>query len=177
MKTRCKYLGTLGDVNFIDYSGGPVFQEIGNPKNCWIEWVEPPADDDPKGEDGDYTVYRVDLDRLKWMVSIDDGKPYFVHDAVTREWEDRAPASQRQEWWMTCDGGIEPLCRSMDIPFAILADLLASDNPLDRARGYCELAHYHGWYEFDHDPLTLTRSECNKRYRNVPPRKRRRASA
>ncbi len=168
---RIKYHGTIGDVNFIEYGGGPVFSSKDR-RDPWVEYVEPPADDDdnedPNAEN--YTVYRVDLERMKWMVSSDDQKPHLVSYRVQRDWEDHAPVSRREEWWMQDINSVMKCC---DQRFHIFVDQITGDDPLDLAFAYQTLALYHGWGELDHYPLRMSEREVKKRYRNVPPRPRR----
>ncbi|MHB8108001.1 MAG: hypothetical protein ACYDH4_11335 [Candidatus Cryosericum sp.] len=66
MKTKKRMVGHVGDVNWLEYGGGPIYrpQEKGQlglyEQGEWLEYVEPPEEDTRGGK---YTVYRVDLDR------------------------------------------------------------------------------------------------------------------
>jgi hypothetical protein len=54
-------VGTLGDVNYLEYGGGPVLR---TEHGYVIEWVEPPSDDvDFESRKARWTVYRVNLDQ------------------------------------------------------------------------------------------------------------------
>lgn len=55
----CKNLGTIGDVNFVEYGGGPLCEE--DDGTFWVEYVEPPEDMDKIG--ATWTVYRVELEQ------------------------------------------------------------------------------------------------------------------
>lgn len=54
-------VGTIGDVNYLEYGGGPVLR---TEHGYAVEWVEPPPDEiDFDSKRARWTVYRVDLDQ------------------------------------------------------------------------------------------------------------------
>jgi hypothetical protein len=53
------WVGQIGDVSFLDHSGGPVFK---TDKGYSVEYVEPPTEQDFDSKKARWTVYRVDLE-------------------------------------------------------------------------------------------------------------------
>lgn len=54
------WVSTVGDVNFLDYSGGPIYR---TEQGYTVEYVEPPSDDDDfESKRARWTVYQVDLE-------------------------------------------------------------------------------------------------------------------
>lgn len=47
------------------------------------------------------------------------------------------------------------------------AEMFCDERPEVRAQAYREIAEYHGWMNFDDDPLTLSRKEVKERYKKI----------
>ena len=54
------WVGQIGDVNFLDHSGGPVYKTESGYR---VDYVEPPSDDDDfESKKARWTIYSVDLE-------------------------------------------------------------------------------------------------------------------
>lgn len=60
------------------------------------------------------------------------------------------------------DSDLNDVARFADMPD--IAELLCSENPIDRAHAYRAIGEYHGWDNLDSYPLTLTRAEAKARF-------------
>lgn len=129
---KWKKVGTVGDVNWPEYDGGPVMVDETGEYQPELEYVETPTEDeDFESPRARWTVYRVVLD---------PGQPWGYREDL----ESVAETS-----------GQDP---------DELANAFKSDDPMERAYAYETWAGHFGWHELDHDPLTLTCAEVNKRY-------------
>ncbi len=135
-------IGSIGDVNPIDYGGGFIFSapEQGGP---WIEYFDgleayvdvigqADADDIP---DFEVVIYRVDLHR--------DGKEFLSwYDWV--DWEDVASST------------------GVDVEEYTTPSRLRTAQA--RALAIQDAAGYYGWHELDTYPLDLTLAELQERW-------------
>jgi hypothetical protein len=139
-------VGTIGDRNPVEYGGGYVFRDKTGVYDPEVEWVEP-MDGAPKnGVTPCMTVYRVPMERHTYIDGILSDNPH--HPALSV--------------WYADD--LDSLCRCCDCDRDEMIENLCSTDPVANAWAYETLASYHGWYEFDQDPLTLTADEAEKRY-------------
>jgi len=138
-------LGSIGDVNPIDYGGGYIFSapEVGGP---WVEYFEGLDSDDRVsrigyGEDADEKIdalkvelYRVDLGK--------DG-PDFLRDYDWVDWEDVAATTGQD-------------------PSAYAPGKLRTAQ--QRALAVQDATSLHGWHNFDSYPLQMTVAELRERW-------------
>lgn len=82
-------------------------------------------------------IYRWSLDQL-----------HFNEDG------DLCNAHGHQEWFQTCHADLRDVARSCGRKVRDLEDALASDNVMERAHAYMDIAGYHGAINFDQYPLT-----------------------
>lgn len=88
--------------------------------------------------DDSFEIYRWSLDQLTFD---EDGELCNEHG--------------HEEWFQTCDAGLPSVARSAGRTTRDLEDALASDDIMERARAYLDIAGYHGAMNFDQYPLTL----------------------
>jgi hypothetical protein len=151
---KWKQVGTLGDINFIDYDGGPVFVDETGIYPPELEYVQNTPE-----SDGDAYVYRFPLNSLKLSPA---GKLIPAKYDVT--WPH--PIESYTEWF---DKDISSLASSIGMERHEFVSELISENPMTRARAYEELAQYLGWENFDSYPLHFkSREELEARYERHP---------
>jgi len=149
---KWKQVGTIGDINFVQHDGGPVFVDETGVYCPELEYVQ-------NMPEGDAYVYRICLDPLKLSpagklipANFDETWPY--------------PVEHYTEWF---DRDIDRVAGSIGIDRAEFVSALISDNPMARASAYEALAQYHGWENFDSYPLHFkTEAELEARYENHP---------
>lgn len=139
-------VGTIGDRNPVEYGGGYVFRDKTGVYDPEVEWIEPMPSAPYRGSGSGVTVYRVPMERHTYVDGILSDNSYHPDKAV----------------WYAND--LDAVCRYCDCDRDELIGNLCGDDPVARAWAYETLANYHGWYEFDHYPLTLTADEAEKRY-------------
>ena len=128
-------IGHIGDVNWAEYGGGPVYRRPQEQEDiygdCFLEYVEPPSDDDPDFDEPGalWTVYSIEL------------------DPEVPDWAD-----------------LKAVGETMDVDPKELAAAFVSTDPMERALAYEDVARYYGWENFDSDPRQLTCAEMNEEY-------------
>lgn len=134
-----KTIGTVGDCNPVEYSGGFVWiDETGvyDPECTWIEAGE--------NEDSPVTVYRFVLESCTWTNGIlSDNKFHPLHPV-----------------WFQKD--LESLASNFGESVEWLVGKFCSDNPMERAFAWIEVAQHWGFDNLDSYPLTMTPEECEK---------------
>ena len=146
-----KQVGTIGDVNFVEHDGGPVYIDETGVYCPELEYVKNMAE-------GDAFVYRILLENLKLSPA---GK--LIPASYREDWPH--PIERYTEWF---DRDLDSVSQSCGIERAELVQALISDNPMARASAYEALAQYHGWENFDSYPLHFTnREELEARYAEV----------
>jgi len=132
-------IGTVGDVNYPEYDGGPVIR--GEDGSYDVEYVFAPEDnqDDPAAR---WTVYRTDLsapgDWCKWAdVAETCGQDVEAYDCFDVSF------------------GEDPVSRD--------------ENAMARANAILDAAGHCGWENFDSYPLSLTEKEVYDRYGQEAP--------
>jgi len=129
--------GHVGDVNWPEYGGGPVYcripdrgEQLDIYGDCRLEYVEPPPDDvdfeDPRAR---WMIYRVDLD------------------------------PEVPSW-----GDLDDVARTAEQDPDEIAAAFESTDPMDRAWAYETWAGHYGWHEFDSYPLVLDIDAVEQRY-------------
>lgn len=128
-------IGTIGNVNYPEYDGGPVVR--GADGSYDLEYVFAPEDDhDEPG--ARWTVYRADLSEPgDWC-----------------NWEDVA---------RLCGHDVELYTTPFEASFG--EDPISRDeNAMARAIAISDAASYYGWENLDSYPLVLTKDEIEERY-------------
>jgi hypothetical protein len=145
---KWKQVGTIGDVNFVEHDGGPVYIDETGVYCPELEYVQNVAE-------GDAFVYRILLENLKLSPA---GK--LIPTSYREDWPH--PIERYTEWF---DRDLDGVSQSCGIERAELVQALISDNAMARASAYEALAQYHGWENFDSYPLHFkTRAELEARY-------------
>lgn len=142
-----KMIANLGDVNPIDHGGFFVYDdgivEVLDVPDDWDDLDDESAvDERPYG-----TIWRFDIDRCTYENGVLSNNPY----------RKDTPA-----WWAKYIKSIASYC---DIPEGDLIKGFCSEDLIKRAVAYLALFDYCGRGELDSDPLTLTKAECEERYR------------
>jgi hypothetical protein len=143
---RARKLGSIGDVNPIDYGGGYIFSapESGGPHLEYFEGLDTDeraerlayADDaDEKIDKLQIQIYRVDLGK--------DAKD-FLSDYDWVNWEGVASSTGQDSSEYTTPGKLR--------------------TAQQRALAIQDAAGYHGWHEFDQYPLQITVGELKQRW-------------
>lgn len=150
-----KLAGTIGDINPFDYSGGFVYIDTTGVYAPEMEWIE--VNEDRKTS---WTVYRTILDRCE-LAQV-NGEPHLVPFGFASRTDLPYPIGSYVEWF---DDSMHSVARCMGQDVNELVDEICSDEPMSRANAYLSLAQYHGWENFDSDPLQYSdRSELESRY-------------
>ena len=149
-----KTIANLGDVNPIDHGG--IFLKIDEtgvyPPE--LEILETPIDDGELWDDetGDYG------ESVRWEVSrfVLERCTYINGTLSDNKFHPECPA------WFDVDS--LSIAVSADIPIDDFRAMLCSEDALQRAQGYLAIVGYHGVFNFDQYPLTLSHSEVLERY-------------
>jgi len=143
-----KKIGTLGDINPIDYDGGSVYQDTRELYPAELEYVI-------RQENGDWFVYRVCLDRLRYR----DG--YLYNAAVEDGWGKRSWSDPTKEFypsnydeWFSKD--LDALASFCGCHRKALINFFCSESEQNRAFAYSIVADYWGWDNLDSYPLQFT---------------------
>jgi len=151
---KWKRVGTIGDINFVEYDGGIVFVDETGGYCPELEYVQ----NMPEPHNDAY-VYRILLEPLKLSPNGN-----LIPAAYDSSWS--YPIESYTEWF---DDSIQQVASQVGMDRAEFIKALTSDNPIARASAYEELARYHGWENFDSYPLHFTsREELEARYENHP---------
>jgi hypothetical protein len=153
---KWKQVGTIGDINFVQHDGGPVFIDETGVYCPELEYVQ-----NMPREDGneDAYVYRITLDALTISPA-----GHLIPARYDATWPH--PIEDYTEWF---DNDIESVCHFVGIGVSDFIQAITSDNPMARASAYEALAQYHGWENFDSYPLhIMTEAELEARYENHP---------
>lgn len=99
-----RVVGTIGDVNPVDYGGGVVLEDgVGV---CSVEWYEPLDEDD---DGSDVWVYRVDIDHgvEDWMELNAVARTSGLDVAeLTAGFDSKDPVTRARAWWtLACHYG------------------------------------------------------------------------
>jgi hypothetical protein len=140
MQPKWRRIANMGDGgNFAEYGGTLVFRDTTGEYGYEAEhW-----------DSDDRRVYRFALDKCTYVDGILSDNPYHPN---------------KPAWFAD---KLESIASTVGTTPEELIRLFCSDNPLDRAIAYDNLAANNGYFELDHYPMKLTQSEANKRYRNV----------
>lgn len=139
MRRNGRVLGQIGDVNPIEYGGGPVWQDDGGEAHLAYTWgleTDHP-DADPMGD-------VQDLKLQVYVVSLESSGADFV------SWYD---------WVNWAD-----VARSIGMASAELRGYARSDDPMARASVAESIAGYYGWGELDPYPEAYTVGELERRW-------------
>lgn len=148
-----EYVGNLGDNSPIDHGGFFVFRDKTGVYEAEAEIYDPEERKVWRFTLEQQVKYPEGLVALCWVknpLRIKSGEPP----------EGRANG----EWWFD---SIDSVCLFCDVERGDFIDRICSDDPLERARAYRDLVHYHGEEEFDQYPIRLKRAEAIKRYREM----------
>lgn len=141
----------LGDANPLDYGGYFVMVDETGQYDPEAELLVP---DDDDGEEKRWTVYRFVLE------------PCTFTDGVL---SDNAYHPESPAWFAD---SLDRIASSVGMEHHSLTKILCSDDPIDRAQAYRAVGDYHGWENFDSDPLTFSgkagRKELAARYKDSP---------
>ena len=147
-----KKIGTVGDINPIDYDGGFIYHDETGVYPAELEYIQSTRDDEPI----EWRVYRTVLDRLRcrdgylYLASVEDNWGKY------HEGEKEFYPSVYDEWFNRDLGGVAD-CVGLGV--ADLREMLCSEDEQARAFGYLNLAEYFGWENFDSYPLHFTSRE------------------
>ena len=153
MRKQPKIIGFIGDCHPFEYGGGLVLDH-GDGKPT-LRYFEPHDDSD----DSRFTVSDITLDRrirIKGM----DGTTYLVPEGYNDSWP-YGPAKYR-EWY---DDDLFHVAAFTGSTVSDLVDRVCSEDPMERASFYYDLASYHGWANVGHgDTESWRRMELKKVY-------------
>jgi hypothetical protein len=146
-----KKVGTIGDMNFVEHDGGPVYVDETGVYCPELEYVQ-------NMPEGDAFVYRILLENLKLSPA---GK--LIPRGYDETWPH--PVERYTEWF---DEDLASVANSCGLERAELVEALISDNPMARASAYEAIAQYFGWENFDSYPLHFAdREALEARYEGV----------
>lgn len=156
-----KAIAAFGDVNFIEYGGQLLMPGVDANDEPYLEVVQQPCDDETKYgvwlPDARWTIYRVEPEQKKIVEK--NRQVYLVCVRYADDWP--RPASSYDEWFHK---ELEAVASCIGSSMQSIRDGICSDDPIERASAYIDMAAYWGWHEFDHYPLRLTQHEVHLRY-------------
>lgn len=164
-----KTIANLGDADPVDHGGyfvmvdetgvyPPEVEVLVEPCEEWLQNDGTETDCIPKDE-GQWTVYRFILEPCTFADGILSDNPYHPASAAWFAKPESKRAERPQDTTYLAN-----LCRCCGISEKELISYFCSDDPIQRALAWRNVGMYHGWYELDQYPLTLSREEVCKRY-------------
>jgi len=124
-QSKWKQVGTIGDINFVEHNGGPVFIDEMGVYPPELEYVQ-------NMPDGDAYVYRILLENLKLSPL---GK--LIPANYDSTWPH--PVESYTEWF---DEDLDKVADTCGITRQEIVDALISENPMARASAYGSLAAF-----------------------------------
>jgi hypothetical protein len=117
-------------------------------------------EDEEGYEQKKFQLYRFDVERFKLARDTEDfSKVYLVSENYQPSWPH---ALSRYEEWFARD--LEQVARSVGMDPLELAEAFTSSDPKMRARAYMAIGDYHGFANFDGNPLEINEPELDKRW-------------
>lgn len=164
---KWKLLGTVGDVNPLDHSGGFVFVDETGVYDPEIEWIEPEGENE-YGEPIRWKVYRWSLEKCTYQNGILSDNPYHPDYPA---WFAK-PESERKHRPQDTTYLLD-ICKTMDVSEKTIISNLCGDDIMARANAYLDIARYHGMDNFDEYRLSFSDREeleywIENRRRNQP---------
>lgn len=146
-----RLIANLGDADPFSYGGYFVYRDE---TGVFPEFAELLVVDDEGEEDSTYTIYRFDIDPLKMV------NGYLVSSHWEPSWPH--PLETYDEWFHE---DLKSVADYVGSTKEALERALTSRDPLERAQAYRAVGEYHGWDNFDSDPLTgVTLRQVRMRY-------------
>jgi hypothetical protein len=149
-------IGQLGDKNPLDHGGYWILRDKTGVYCEEGELLIEPSTEEHK----EYTVYRFILDRCTFIDGVLSDNKYHPECCA---------------WWATTpekmaerpqDGkGLIDIADSSGISVEDLIEMFCSEDALRRAIAYRLVGNYHGFDNFDEDPMTMKRFALRNRYR------------
>ena len=152
-----KLLANMGDVNPIDYGGYFIFTDETGVYPAEAELLIAPDDDN-----GEWLAYRFILERCTFTNGILSDNRF--HPDIPAWFADPESERANRPQDSTYLSNVAQFI-GMDNPLE-LADMLCSACLLKRAEAYRAIGEYHGFDNFNSDPLVMTRAEAESRYAN-----------
>lgn len=168
-----KLVGTVGDINPLDYSGGFIFEDTTGVYAPEVEYIDAPDDDN-----GKWRVYRFEVPKLKTVPRIcpelsgyrkAHNLPAWTHPCLVTSRYDASfphPSDDYDEWFNTGDTcNAQALAEQWELTIDEWQAMFCVDDICTRAQAYLEVAQYAGLENMDSDPLVFTsRKEIEARY-------------
>lgn len=155
-----EFVTNLGDASPLDSGGLFLYRDITGVYGFEMERLERDGEED--GDENDpparWLVHRVCLDRQKLVRH--ETSVYLVPHSYNAETYPHAVSSY-PEWYVD---SLDSIAATMGTSRVELETALCSEDGAQRAWAYQCLADYHGWENFDSEPLTLSLEEVEERY-------------
>jgi hypothetical protein len=148
-----KKTGTVGDENPIDYDGGFVYEDQSGVYVPELEYIQATKKDEC-GDACEWFVFRFALDRYETMTDL--GKVLLVPYGFSTRYYLSHPIANYDEWFHR---------ELADVAKTVGRDLnefradFCSANVQTRAAVFLDLAQYHGFENFDPNPMIFTSRE------------------
>ena len=136
---KWKCIGTMGDVNPIDYGGSFILHDETGVYTDECETIIVSDDDEHH-----VRIFRFILEKCTFTSGILSDNQYHPESKV----------------WFADE--LTGIARCFDLPD--IANYLCSDDSIKRALAYDAIGNYYGFENLDSYPLTLTVSQARKRY-------------
>lgn len=152
IKLGFKSVGTMGDINPLEYGGGIVYEVPGQDPH--VDYLVVLEDDNGKEA---WELYQFDIEKFAVCEGV------IVTESISQAHEGARPVQGTcdgklpypigyyQEWWVR---DLDQVCSCMDVDREELVALLCSADTMKRAMGYEYLIGYFGLAEFDNYPNT-----------------------
>lgn len=154
---KWEFVTNLGNASPIDYGGYFLYRDTTGVYGFEAEVLQEPPDCDKKKR---WTVYRVCLDQYKIVKK--DYTEYMVPMGYDDTWTHAI--HQYAPWFQ---GGIHAVAECLGTTGEELLEALCSNDGKKIAWAYQCLGSFHGFENFDSDPLILKRSEVEERYKEI----------
>ena len=151
-----KKIGTVGDVNPLDYDGGFIYEDETGVYPAELEYIA-------RTVNGSWLVYRWSLDRCE-AVTVGE-KTLLVPFGFPTRADLPHPITDYDEWF---NSDLESAASSADRTVENLRAAFCHEDAQLRAWAYLDLAQYHGFENFDSYPVTFTsRKKLEARYKSA----------
>jgi hypothetical protein len=107
-----------------------------------------------------FTLYRFEVERFKIVKDPKDAsKAYLVSKNYEPSWPH--PLKDYEEWFAS---DLAAVAKSVGCDVLELANAFCSSSPQERAGAYEDVGNYHGFANFDSEPLEINEPQLDKRW-------------
>jgi hypothetical protein len=155
-----EFVANIGDATPFLHGGLFLYRDKTGVYGFEMEYLEPPPDEvDIDSKKARWRVWRVLLDKCTHIDGIvSDNKFHPEHPAWFAKPESERESRPQDTTYL------KDIVTFNGAEIGEFISMLCSDDIHQRGQAYRMIADYHGWENFDEDPLRLTKAEVEARY-------------